>query len=86
MSEKTNKLINQEIRVDYGDEAAEGTTVLSQGDKEFERVDEEFEEACAEENTFDATRAEESAVRARLQRAGNMSGYATGMANETEVD
>ena len=65
MSGKENKLISQESRKDYIKEAAEGATSLSQGDEEFDGVDEEFEEARAEENVFDAACAEESAVRSR---------------------
>ena len=86
MSRKGNKLINQEIRKDYGEEAAEGTKALSQGDVKFDGADDEFEEACAKENVFDAARVEESAARARSQRARNMAGYATGTANEPEEE
>ena len=39
---KTNKLINQDSREDYNNEAAEGATVLLQDDKEFDRTDDEF--------------------------------------------
>ena len=45
MSGKTNKLINQESREDYGDKAAEGDISLLQGDKEFDGADDKFEEA-----------------------------------------
>ena len=65
MSGKTNKLISQESRKDYGEEAAEETKALSQGDNEFDRADDEFEEACTEENALYEARAEESATRAR---------------------
>ena len=65
MSGKANKLISQEIRKEYGKEAAEGATSLSQGDKEFDGVDGELEESQAEENVVDVARAEESAARAR---------------------
>ena len=58
MSGKTNKLIIQEISKDYGEEAAEGTKVLSQGDDKFDGADEEFEEARVEENVFNAEHAE----------------------------
>ena len=51
-------MISQESRAHYDEEAAEGATSLSQANKEFERVDEEFEEACAEEKAFNAARAE----------------------------
>ena len=47
MSEKTNKLISQEGKKDYGEEAAENTKETLQGDDEFDGGDEEFEEACA---------------------------------------
>ena len=49
--------MNQESREDYGDEAAEGATAISQGDDEFDRADDEFEESHAKENAFDAARA-----------------------------
>ena len=48
MSRKTNKLINQESREDYGDEAAEVATLLSLGDEKFDGAEEKFEEVCAE--------------------------------------
>ena len=86
MSGKGDKLISQESRKDYGEEAAEVTKALSQGDEEFDGVDDEFEEACAEDNVFDAARAEESATTARSQRAGNMAGYATGTANDPKEE
>ena len=79
---KTKKMINQESREDYGNKGAEGATALPQGDEELDGADDELEEARTEDNAFDAARAEESAARARLQRAGNMDGYATGTANE----
>ena len=47
MSSKTNKLIIQESRKDYGKEAAEGATALSRGDEEFDGADDEFEESRA---------------------------------------
>ena len=83
---KGNKLITQEIRKDYGEEAAEGIKALSQGDDEFGGAENEFEEARAEDNVFDAVRAEESAARACSQRAGNMAGYATGTANNPKEE
>ena len=49
--------MSQEIREDYGKEAAEDSKALSLGD-------DEFEEARAEENAFDPARTEESATRA----------------------
>ena len=42
MEGKAKKLISQEIRKDYVEEAAEDATVLSQGDKEFDGADDEF--------------------------------------------
>ena len=36
MSGKTNKLVSQESREEYGKEAAEGATALSQGEEEFD--------------------------------------------------
>ena len=86
MSGKTKKLMNQEIREDYGDEATEGTASIFQGDDEFNGADGEFEEECAEENEFDAARAEERAARERSQRAGNLDGYAMGTADDPKED
>ena len=45
---KTNKLVSQESREEYGKEAAEGATALSQGEEEFDGAGNEFEEACAD--------------------------------------
>ena len=56
--------------------------MLSQGSEEFDGVDDEFEEACAEEKVFGAARAEEIVSRASLKRAGNMENYVTGTANK----
>ena len=42
--------------------------------------------ARAEENLFDASRAEESAARACLKRAGNLAGNATGTSNKRKQD
>ena len=64
MSGKTNKLVNQEGREIYGDEAVEGATAISQGNDKFVRADDKFEAAFIEENAFDAARAEESVARA----------------------
>ena len=86
MSGKTNKLISQEGKKDYGEEAAEDTIEISQGDDESDGADDNFKEARAEENAFDRARAEESAARARLQRARNMAGYATGTSNDPEEE
>ena len=66
MSGKTNKLVNQEGRESYYDEAAEGATVISQGDDEVFGADDNFEASRAEDNAFDAACAEEIAERARL--------------------
>ena len=82
MSRKTNKLIIQEISKDYGEEAAEGTKVLSQGDDKFDGADEEFEEARLEENALDAGRSEESVAKARSQRARTMARYVMGTVND----
>ena len=71
-----NILLKQEGRESYGDEAVEGATAILQGDDEFVGADDEFEAACAGE----------SATRARSQRAVNLSGHATGTANECEDD
>ena len=84
MSGKRNKLISQEIRKDYGKEAAEGTKALSKGNDEFNEMEDKFEEARAEENAFNTARADKSTARAHLQRAGDMAGYATGTANKPE--
>ena len=72
MSGKGNKLIIQEIRKDYGEEAAEVTKALSQGDDEFDGADEKFEEAHAEENLFEVARADDRAARARSNRTRNL--------------
>ena len=48
MSWKTNKLISQNSRIYYGEEAAEETKVLSQGNDEFDGADNKFEEAHVE--------------------------------------
>ena len=55
--------------------------MLSQGNGKFEGANDEFEEACAEENAFDAARAEESALMAHSQREREITGYATGTAD-----
>ena len=49
-------------------------------------MDDESVEASAEDNAFDVACAEESAARARSQRAANLAGYAAGTANEPEKD
>ena len=43
MSRNKNRLVIQESREIYGDEAAESTTVISQGDDEFDGADDKFE-------------------------------------------
>ena len=86
MIRKTNNLRSQESRKYYVEEAAEETKVLEQGDDKFNGVDDKFEEACAEENAFDAARAEESAARTHSHRAKNMAGYATGKGNDPEEE
>ena len=68
MSGKTNRLVNQEGREIYGNEATEDATEILQGDDEFVGADDEFE----------AARAYESAASSRLQRSGNLAGHATG--------
>ena len=62
----------------------EDTKETSQGDDEFDGGDEEFEEARAEEIVFDRARAEESAARARSQKARIVAGYKTGTENDPE--
>ena len=42
MSGKAKKYISQDRREDYGEEAAGGATALSQGDDEFDVVDDKF--------------------------------------------
>ena len=76
MGGKTNRLVNQEGRESYGDEADECATAIFQGNKEFVGAEEEFE----------AARTEESAARACSQRAGNLAGNTTGTAKEREED
>ena len=66
MIAKMNKLIIQEGKKDYGEEAVEDTKETSQGDNEFNGGDKEFKEACAEEIAFDRAHAEERAARARF--------------------
>ena len=48
MSGKTNKLISQESKKDYGKRVAEETKALSQGDDKFDGADNKFEEAHVE--------------------------------------
>ena len=86
MSAKTNKLIIQEGNKDYSEEGAEETKETSQDEDEFDGGDEEFEEARAEEITFDRSRAEERAARARSQKARIMDGYKTRTANNPEEE
>ena len=86
MSGITNKLISRESRKDYGEEAAEETRALSQGDEKFDGSDHEFEEARAEDNAFDVARAEEITAREHFQRERNMERYTTGIANEPKEE
>ena len=86
MNRKTNKLISQEGKKDYGEKAVEETKIISQGDDEFDSADNEFEEALAEENAFLRACAEKSAARAPLQRERNMTRYATVTANDPEEE
>ena len=86
MSGKTNKMVNQEGRESYGEKSVEGDIAISQGGGEFVGTDDKFEAACAEENAFDAARAEESTTRARSQRAHNLARHATGTENELRED
>ena len=81
MSGKTKKLVNQEGRERYGNESVEGATSISQGSKEFVGADDEFEAAREEEKTLNAAHTEESAARARSQRAGNLAGHVPGTEN-----
>ena len=74
MSAKTNKFISQEVKKDYGKEAAEEIKETLQGEDEFDGGDKEFEEACTEDIAFDKARAEENAARARLQKERSMDG------------
>ena len=62
------------------------STAIVQGGDKFYGAYNEFEAARAEENSFGVARAEESAARARLQRAGDLSRYATRKANEREEE
>ena len=66
--------MTQEGRESYEDEAAAGTTSISQNSGDFI-------EAATD---IDATRAEESVVRARSQRAGKFTEHATGIVVERE--
>ena len=86
MSAKTNKLIIQEGKNDFGEESAEETKKMIQGDNEFDGEDEEFEATCAEEIAFDRSRAEDSAERARSHKSRIMNGYKTGTENDPEEE
>ena len=74
-----NKLISQEGKREYGEEAAEETKETSHGN-------DEFEEARTEEIVFDRARAYESAERARSQKARSMNVYKTGTENDPEEE
>ena len=78
MSAKPNKLIIQEGRKEYREEAAEETKETSQGNDKFNGGDEEFKEAHVEQIAFDRAHAEERATQARMQKARSMAGYKTG--------
>ena len=65
MSGKKIKNMNYDNREDYGEEAVESATVISQGDDEVFGADDDFEASRAEENMFDAARAEEIVARER---------------------
>ena len=84
MSGKTNKLIGQEVKKDYVEEAAEKTKEISKGGEEFDGGYNGFEEARTEETVFDRAHAEESAARARSQKARIVAGYKTGTENDPE--
>ena len=83
---KTNKLMKQDNRENYGYKAAEGAALISEGDDKFKGADEEFEEARAEESVFDAASIEEGAARESSQSARNLAGHVTGTASEREED
>ena len=86
MSGGENKLISQEGKRVYGEEVAEETKGISQGNKKFDGADNEFKEACSEEIAFDSAHTEESAARESLQSSSNMSRYVTGTANDPKED
>ena len=86
MSAKTKKLVIQEGKKDYGEEAVEYAKETLQGDNESDGGDEELEEARAEDITFDKERAEESAARAHSQKARSMDRYKTGTSNDPEEE
>ena len=50
VSGKRNRLVNQEVRDSYGDEAAEGAAAIFQGGEDFVGADNKFEAAHAEES------------------------------------
>ena len=76
MSGKTNKGVTQEGRERYGDEALAGATSISQNSDKFIEAEADFDTAIAEN----------SAARARSQRAGNLTNHATGTVAEIEED
>ena len=57
-----NKLIIQEGKKYYGDEAAEETKETSRGDEKIDGGDKEFKEAHAEEIAFDRARASSNSL------------------------
>ena len=86
MSAKTNKLIIQDGKKDYGEEAVEDTKETLQGDDKFDGGNEEFEEARTEEIAFDRSCEEESAATALSQKARSMVRYKTGTENDPEEE
>ena len=86
MSGKTNKLISQEVKEDYNEEATEDTKEKSQGDNKFDGGDEEFEEARAEDIEFDRACTEESVARAHSQKSRIMDLYKTRTAKDPEEE
>ena len=82
MSGNKNWLVKQESRESYGDEAVEGATAISQGNGEFDKADDKFEEARAEDNSFNAERKGEITARTCSHRADNLAGHAKGKKNE----
>ena len=57
-----------------------------QGDENFDRADNEFEEARVDDNAFKAARTEESVARARSHRALNLDRCAEGTVKDPEED
>ena len=76
MGGKTNRLVTQDFRESYGDEAAAGATSILQNNYALVEAADEF----------DAARSEESAARSISQKAGNLTNHATGAVAEHEED